>query len=92
MTGPKPSRRVPRQKKPRRVNPGRRRGPETDVPQPMNEDELMACIVLAEELSSKLLQQGNVANARRILAALLRLVAEVRRLRVEIKEAKAAHR
>jgi predicted nucleic acid-binding protein len=55
----------------------------------MNEDELMACIVLAEELSSKLLQQGNVANAKRILAALLRLVAEVRRLRVEIKDAKA---
>ena len=79
-----PSPREPR-KKDRRTNAGRRRWPETDAPKPMSEDDLTKCIRIAEELSSNLLQDGNVATARLIVADLRRLVAEVRRLRSLIK-------
>jgi hypothetical protein len=79
-----PSPREPR-KKSRRTNAGRRRWPETDAPKPLTEDELTKCIRIAEELSSNLFQQGNVANAKLIVADLRRLVGEVRRLRNLIK-------
>lgn len=84
MTPSLPSPREPR-KKPRRTNAGRRRWPETDATKPITEDELTKCIRIAEELSSNLLQQGNVANAKLIVADLQRLVGEVRRLRDLIK-------
>jgi hypothetical protein len=47
----------------------------------MSEDDLSACIGRAQELSSKLLQDGNVANAKLVVADLQRLVGELRRLR-----------
>lgn len=77
----------PRRRKPRRSNLGRRRSPESDTPQAMTEDELTACVNRAQELGSGLLQQGNVANAKQIVADLQRLVTEVRRLRTGHPEA-----
>jgi hypothetical protein len=51
----------------------------------MTEDELSACIHLAEALSSSLLQQGNVANSKLVVSDLRRLVAEIRRLRALVR-------
>ena len=52
-----------------------------DELKPLTDAELTACVHLAEELSSNLLQQGNVANAQSIVADMQRLVGQVRRLR-----------
>jgi hypothetical protein len=52
-----------------------------DELKPLTDAELTACVHLAEELSSNLLQQGNVASAQSIVAEMQRLVGQVRRLR-----------
>ena len=53
----------------------------TDVAEAMSGEDLNACIGRAQELSARLFQDGNVANAKVVVADLQRLVGEVRRLR-----------
>ena len=52
-----------------------------DKVKPLTEEELAACIRLAEELTSNMVHQDNVTNARSIVADMERLVGEVGRMR-----------
>jgi hypothetical protein len=52
-----------------------------DKVRPLTEEELAACIRLAEELTSNMVHQDNVTNARSIVADMQQLVGEVGRLR-----------
>ena len=66
--------RVPRQKKPRRTNAGRRSLPDADMPKPLSEEDLDQLEVAAVSVP------GGVV-IRRPPAELHRLIAEARRLR-----------
>ena len=78
MTGPQQptSRRVPRQKKRRRTSPtGRRRWPESDAPTPISDDDL-------HEIERTFARLRDLEPVHRKDAdTVVRLVAEVRRLR-----------
>jgi hypothetical protein len=52
-----------------------------DKVKPLTEEELAGCIRLAEELTTNMVHQDNVTNARSIVADMERLVGEVGRLR-----------
>jgi hypothetical protein len=52
-----------------------------DKVKPLSEEELTACVRLAEELTSNMVNPGGLTNANSILANMQRLVGEVGRLR-----------
>ena len=52
-----------------------------DKVKPLTEEDLAACIRLAEELTSSMLPQDNATHARSMVADMQRLVGEIGRLR-----------
>jgi hypothetical protein len=52
-----------------------------DKVKPLTEEDLAACLRLAEELSANMLPRDNATNAKSIVADMERLVGEIGRLR-----------